>query len=65
MKVRDVQCDEMWGYVGMKEKQKGRERQEVAYARGAYTFVALERNSKLVLAWHLGRRTSRDTLTSC
>ena len=27
----------------------------------AYTFVAIERNSKLALAWHLGRRTARDT----
>ena len=26
LRVRDVQCDEMWGYVGMKEKRKGRER---------------------------------------
>ncbi len=29
LRVRDVQCDEMWGYVGMKEKRKGRERQDV------------------------------------
>jgi IS1 family transposase len=28
----------------------------------AYTFVAFERDSKLILAWHLGRRTERDTL---
>src|SRR5260370_36628179 len=23
LKVRDVECDEMWGYIGMKEKAKG------------------------------------------
>ena len=28
----------------------------------AYCFVAIERHSKLILAWHLGRRTARDTL---
>ena len=28
----------------------------------AWTFVAIERHSKLVLAWHLGRRTERDTV---
>ena len=22
LRVRDVQCDELWGYVGMKEKRK-------------------------------------------
>ena len=27
----------------------------------AYTFVGFERNTKLVLAWHLGRRTFNDT----
>ena len=61
--MRDVQCDEMWGYVGMKEKRKGRERQDVDTLGDAYTYVAIERNSKLILAWHLGRRNMRDTLT--
>jgi IS1 family transposase len=27
----------------------------------AYCFVAIERNTKLVLTWHLGRRSARDT----
>ena len=63
LKVRDVQCNEMWGYVGMKEKQKGRERRGADTLGDAYTFVALERNSKLILASDLGRRTSRDRLT--
>jgi IS1 family transposase len=57
--VADLQCDELWGFVGCKEKRNinGDPR------RGdAYCFVALERNSKAILAWHLGRRTERDTL---
>ena len=53
----------MWGYVGMKEKRKGRERQDVDTLGDAYTYVAIERNSKLILAWHPGRRNMRDTLT--
>jgi len=28
----------------------------------AYCFVAIERNTKLLLTWHLGRRSSRDTV---
>lgn len=57
--VRDVQCDEIWGFVGCKEKNK---REEMPATFGdAYCFVALERKTKLVLAWHLGRRTRRDT----
>jgi len=28
----------------------------------AYTYVAMERSSKLILAWHLGKRNKQDTL---
>jgi transposase-like protein/IS1 family transposase len=62
LRVKDVQCDELWGYVGMKEKIKARKGSEDAALGDAYTFVAVERHSKLVLAWHLGRRTERDTI---
>ncbi len=61
--VLDVEADEMWGYVGMKEKAKGRERKDVAELGDAYTYVAIERNSKLILAWHIGKRNRQDTLT--
>lgn len=60
--VRDVQADEMWGYVGMKEKTKKQQGNADDTLGDAYTFVAIERRTKLVIAWHLGRRTSRDTL---
>ena len=57
--VADVQCDELWGFVGCKEKNNA----SGDPLRGdAYCFVAIERNNKLVLAWHLGRRTARDTI---
>jgi transposase-like protein/IS1 family transposase len=56
--VSDVQCDEIWGFVGCKEKNNV----SGSSLRGdAYCFVAIERNTKLVLTWHLGRRSSRDT----
>lgn len=57
--VKDVQCDEIWGFVGCKEKRN----YDDDPARGdAYCFVAFERHTKLVLAWHLGKRTARDTM---
>ncbi|MDT7540597.1 MAG: hypothetical protein QOE33_501 [Acidobacteriota bacterium] len=59
--VRDVQADEMWGYVGMKEKTKKRQLRHDTTLGDAYTFLAIERHTKLVLAWHLGRRNVRDT----
>jgi transposase-like protein/IS1 family transposase len=60
--VRDVQADEMWGYVGMKERTKKRNGSDDPTFGDAYTFVAIERHTKLVLAWHLGRRNVRDTV---
>lgn len=71
VQVKDVECDELWCFVQMKEKtlkSKITEGQfqydfETADKLGdAYTFVGFERNTKLVLAWHLGRRTNEDTL---
>lgn len=56
--VSDVQCDEMWGFVYCKEKRNTTGDPE----RGdAYCFVAIERKTKMVLAWHLGKRTAHDT----
>jgi IS1 family transposase len=61
-RVRDVECDEMWGYVGMKEKAKGGFYKNVDTLGDAYTYVAIERNTKLILAWHFGNRSKPDTL---
>jgi len=58
--VDDVEADEIWGYVGMKEKTKTARGIEDDRLGDAYTFVALERTSKLILTHHLGRRTWND-----
>ena len=56
--VDEVQADELWGFVGCKEKRRplGREDQG-----DAWTFVGIDRHTKLVLCWHLGKRTQADT----
>lgn len=60
--VKDVQCDEIWGFVQMKEKTKKANGKEEDETLGdAWCFVAIEQHTKLILAWHLGRRTSVDT----
>ncbi len=56
--VDDVQADEIWGFVNRKEKRAKRPDHG-----DAWTFVGIERTSKLILAWHLGKRTGEDTLT--
>jgi transposase-like protein/IS1 family transposase len=60
--VRDVEADEIWGYVGMKEKAKENVYKPEDTLGDAYTYVAMEANSKLILAWHLGKRNKQDTL---
>jgi len=56
--VRDVQCDEIWGYVGCKQK---RNTTGDPMRGDQYCFIGIERHSKLILAWHLGHRAARDT----
>lgn len=60
VEVKDVQADEIWGFVAMKEKTKNRKKIDDPQIGDAYTFVGIERTSKLVLAHHIGRRTSGD-----
>jgi transposase-like protein/IS1 family transposase len=70
IKAEDIECDEIWCFVGMKEKTlKGKttkglfgdDFEKIDNYGDAYTFVGFERNTKLVLAWHLGKRTFEDT----
>ena len=60
--VRDVEADEIWGFVGMKERAKENLHRTEDALGDAYTYVAMEANSKLILAWHLGKRNRQDTL---
>jgi IS1 family transposase len=60
--VNDVQADEIWSFVGGKEKTRVAKDFGDFYG-DAYTFVAIERTSKLIFAWHLGKRTTGHTYT--
>jgi len=63
VRVKDVQADEIWGFVGMKQKTKNYQGRENDHTLGdAYCFIGIERNTKLILAWHLGTRTMADTV---
>ncbi len=61
VEARDVQGDEIWGFVAMKEKTKNRKQVAVDDVGDAYSFVGIERTSKLVLAWYLGKRDRVST----
>jgi transposase-like protein/IS1 family transposase len=57
--VSEVQADEIWSFIGKKEKRV--RNGDDATMGDAYCFTAIEKTSKLIVAWHLGRRTARDT----
>jgi hypothetical protein len=46
---------------GMKEKEKKRRGLTSDKLGDAYCFTAFERDNKLILTWHLGRRPEQDT----
>ncbi len=63
VKVTDVQADEIWAFVGMKQKTANEYGLGESEKVGSfYTFTAIESYSKLIVAWHLGKRTEQDTL---
>ncbi len=58
--VEEVQADEIWGFVGCKKKTAEKKGYGEEFG-DAYCFTAIERHTKLLLAWHLGKRTGNDT----
>jgi IS1 family transposase len=61
LKVRDVEADEIWGFVQKKEGHKSLE--DGPEVGDAWCFVAIERNTKLILAHHLAKRSKLATET--
>jgi len=59
--VKDVEADEIWGFVQMKRNTRLNKGVSDPQVGDAFTFVGIERNTKLVLAWHLGDRDAINT----
>jgi transposase-like protein/IS1 family transposase len=59
--VKDVQCDEIWAFVQKKEGNKAPFEAHNDGIGDAYCFVAIERYTKLVLNFALGRRSQATT----
>jgi len=59
--VKDVQADEIWGYVAKKEAHKLPFEKDDDSKGDAYCYVAMEKHSKLVLNFALGRRNQTTT----
>lgn len=62
VRVSNVEADEIWGFVEMKQRTANDYGLEDHEKKGSvYTFTAIESNSKLIVAWHLGKRTEHHT----
>ena len=57
--VKDAEIDEIWGFVQKKEGHKSDD--DGPEVGDAYCFIGMERNTKLVLAYHLGKRDAQST----
>jgi transposase-like protein/IS1 family transposase len=57
VEVKDVQLDEIWSFVGMKEKTRATRGYSPEFG-DSWTFIGIERETKLILAHHVGQRDS-------
>lgn len=60
--VRDVCVDEIWSYVKCHDRWKQHKGITDETVGSKWTYIALESNSKVVLAWHVGERDENDTI---
>ena len=51
-----VQCDEIWSFVGMKQKNVPMESQDVFGLGDVYTWTSIDADTKLMPCWHVGTR---------
>ncbi len=58
--VKDVQCDEIWSFVGKKESRRVYGDKDFHYLGDAWTFIGIDRSTKLVLAFEVGKRNTES-----
>jgi IS1 family transposase len=61
VQVEHLELDEVWTYVGCHQKRVKHDDENPAQRGDQYTFIALEERTKMVMAWHLGKRNYANT----
>jgi len=54
--AKRVQVDEIWSFVGCKQKNVTVEKMEAGICGDVWTFTAIDADTKLVISWLVGRR---------
>lgn len=62
LSCRRIEVDELWSFVGCKEKNVPADKKGLGEAGDAWTWVALCAESKLIPAWYIGDRDSEAAL---
>ncbi len=65
MKLRDLPCrrlqvDEIWSFVGCKEKRKTEEEKGTLGRGDVWTWTAIDADTKLIPTWHVGLRDAES-----
>jgi len=60
LSCKKIQCDEIWSFCYAKEKNVPEEKRGVLGYGDIWTFTAIDADTKLVPAWHIGRRDLED-----
>jgi IS1 family transposase len=58
LRVRHLQCDEIWSFVGAKRKNVSPEREADGWG-DAWTWTAIDADTKLIVAYYVGDRGKR------
>lgn len=56
LKLKRIECDEIWSFVGMKQKNVPKEQQGEFGIGDVYTWTAIDAETKLIPCWHVGTR---------
>jgi IS1 family transposase len=56
LNAKRIQCDEIWQYVGCKQKNVTVEKMEAGICGDVWTWVAIDADSKLICSWLVGKR---------
>jgi len=57
---RKLQADEIWAFVGMKQRRVPQELKGVLGIGDVYTWLAIDADTKLIPCWHVGTRDSES-----
>jgi IS1 family transposase len=58
LKCKRVQCDEIWSYIGAKDKNVPADKQGKFGIGSAWTWTAIDADSKLIVSWMIGDRSA-------